>query len=123
MATQYTNGIKYRKLDENGDYMIGRANEFHEGLEAMAQAIKTRLKAIQGEWWEGDSTALPFMSEIIGTTRKDKSQLDLMVIHRITDTIGVISVENIKSSLEGRTYSFSCDVKTIYGNTSIEVNV
>lgn len=121
MATQYTESIKYRKLDENGDYMFGKSNEFLTGLEAMTQAIQTRLKVIKGEWWEGDNTALPFMSEIIGNVRTDKSQLDLMVIQRITDTIGVISVSDVQSSLVGRIYRFSCKVKTVYGETYVEV--
>ena len=33
--------MKYRKLDENGDYTFGRRNEMLEGTEAVAQAVKT----------------------------------------------------------------------------------
>lgn len=121
MATQYTESIKYRRLDENGDYTFGKPNEFLTGLEALTQAIQTRLKVIKGEWWEGDYTALPFMSEIVGKVRNDKSRLDLMVIRRITDTVGVISVSEVQSTLSGRRYTFSCKVKTVYGETRVEV--
>lgn len=122
MAVQYTESVKYRKLDSEGDYTFGHSNEFLEGLEALTQAIKTRLKVIRGEWWEGDDTALPYMTEILGKANGDKNKLDLMVIHRITDTVGVLSVTDVKSSILGRAYSFSCKVKTVYGTTTIEVN-
>ena len=125
MARQadYVNSIKYRKLDENGDYMIGMQGEMLTGLEAMAQAIKTRLRVNRGEWFEGDPTALNYFGGMFGEKNLSKDALDLEVISRIMDTIGVLSVYGIVSSLVGRKYSFSCRVKTVYGDTTAEVSV
>ena len=119
---KYTENLTYRKLDENGDYMIGVQGEMLTGLQAIAQAIKTRLREIRGEWWEGgDGTALPYFYGILGQKGITKAALDLQVIARIMDTVGVINVFDIASTLVGRKYSFSCKVRTVYGTTTAEV--
>ena len=125
MAQQntYTENLIYRRLDENDDYVMGVQGEMLTGLEAMAQALKTRLRVIYGEWWEGDDTALPYIPSILGKKNVSREALDLRVIARIMDTVGVLSVSNIKSSMTGRRYSFSCTVKTVYGETTAEVAV
>ena len=59
MQAQYETKLIYRKLDENGDYVWGNSmNDMLSEQAAMSQVIQTRLRAIQGEWWEGDRTAL-----------------------------------------------------------------
>ena len=124
MLSQYTTNLIYRKLDENGDYLFGHGFEdFVTGLEAMVQVIRTRLKANYDEWWEGDDTALPWMDEIIGGKTLNKDEIDLMVIERLMDTVGVIRVLDITSSLVDRNYHFSCRVETVYGETTAEVDV
>ena len=125
MAQQanYVENLTYRKLDEDGDYMIGMQGEMLTGIDAMAQAIKTRLRTVRGEWWEGgDSTALPYVYGIMGSKTLSKDALDVQVIARIMDTIGVISVYDIHSELKDRRYSFQSKVKTVYGDTTAEVS-
>lgn len=124
MAEQanYTEHLISRKMDENGDYMLGTQGEMITGLEALAQAIKTRLRVVRGEWWEGDNGALPYFNGIMGQKGVSKDALDLQVIARIMDTIGVINVFDIVSSFENRTYRFKCKVRTVYGTTTAEVN-
>ena len=126
MLAQYTTNLKYRKLDENGDMIFGHGdNDFLYGLEAMAQVVQTRLKAIYQEWWEGDETALPWFTDILGARASSlkKDEVDLMVIERLMDTIGVVSVSDIESSFSNRHYSFSCKVQTVYGETTAEVSI
>ena len=125
MLAQYETQLKYRRLDENGDVMFGGGeSDFLTGREAMEQVIKTRLGSAENEWWEGDDTALPWYTEMIGTmnTPDKVEELDLLVIGRIMDTIGVISVKDIQSSIENRHYHFTCKVQTIYGEVNAEVN-
>lgn len=124
MIAQYATNLKYRKRDENGDYVFGHGDDdFLYGLEAMAQVIKTRLGAMRGEWWEGDETALPYFDGILGAaaTSQNKDAIDLMIIERIMDTVGVTGVSEISSAFEDRRYSFSCKVQTVYGETTAEV--
>ena len=50
----------YRMLDADGDYVFGRSKHAYlEGVEAVAQAIKTRLLLLYAEWWEDREDGLP----------------------------------------------------------------
>lgn len=124
MIAQYATNLKYRKMDENGDYVFGHGDDdFLYGLDAMAQVLRTRLGAMRGEWWEGDDTALPYFDGILGAaaTEQNKDAIDLMVIERIMDTVGVTGVSEISSTIVNRHYSFFCKVQTVYGETIAEV--
>ena len=124
MQAKYETDLIYRKLDENGDMVWGQGKQnFLSGLDAMAQVIKTRLGAIQGEWWEGDPTALPYYTEMVTAyaTDETRSMLDLMIIERLMDTRGVLSVTNVWSAIVNRRYTFKADVNTVYGTTKAEV--
>lgn len=126
MRAQYSTQLKYRKRDAKGDYCFGHGDDdFLYGLDAMKQVIQTRLAAIYGEWWEGDPTAIPYYPDVLGVpaTGANKDAIDLMIIQRIMDTVGVNGVGNVTSSYDGRHYSFSCTVNTVYGETYAEVNL
>ena len=126
MIAKYETNLKYRRRDENGDMVWGHGQQdYLSGLDAMAEVIKTRLGAIQGEWWEGDSTALPYYTEILTAYRTDenKSKIDLMIIERLMSTRGVLSVTNISSFYSGRNYTFKANVNTVYGTTRAEVTL
>ena len=113
MKAQYETALGYRRLDENGDMVFGQSNTgILQDRAAMAQVLKTRLAAVEGEWWEGDDGALPYFSEILGARG----------VERIMDTIGVLSVENVESTFEHREYRFKCDVNTVYGSIQVEVS-
>ena len=44
--------MKYRKLDNNGDYSFGSGfSDFVYDKNAIAQAIKTKILLFYGEWW------------------------------------------------------------------------
>lgn len=126
MLAQYNTQLKYRRTDENDDMVFGVGDAaFAEGAEAMEQVIKTRLAACEGEWWEGDPGALPWFTDILGSmvTQGRKDEIDLMIIDRIMDTVGVNSVSSIESSIENRHYHFTCTVHTVHGDVPAEVNV
>lgn len=125
MIAQYQTNLIARRMDENGDMIFGAGDAgFCGGLEAMTQLLKTRIAAIEDEWWEGDAKAIPWISSVLAspTIARNKDAIDLMVIERIMDTVGVIGVSDIESAFSGRSYSFSCKVQTVYGDTTAEVN-
>ena len=67
MLSQYETQLKYRRIDENGDVVFGGGeSDFLDGKRAMEQVLKTRLGSAEGEWWEGDETALPWFTDMIG---------------------------------------------------------
>lgn len=122
----YLTGLTYRRTDADGDMLFGASPSvaFSSDLEAMSDVLKTRLAAVDGEWWEGDYGALPYFSDILGAYATDENReiIDLMVIARIMDTVGVLSVSDVESSIQDRHYSFRCKVQTVYGETKAEIN-
>lgn len=124
MIAQYETDLIVRKMDENGDSVFGNGrSDFLSGIDAMRQVLQTRLNVSAGEWWEGDATAIPYMGGILGaySTERNRELIDLMVVERILDTVGVVSVSDITSSYNGRGYHFKCTVTTVYGVTTAEV--
>lgn len=121
----YLYDMKYRPLDENGDMTLGEGVNYLEGIDAIRQALDSRLRTYKGEWWEGDDdSALPLFTEIMGLPRTEanREKIDLMVIDRIIDTVGVLAVTNVASEYtKERKNSFRCTVNTVYGSTSLEV--
>lgn len=112
--------MKYRALDQNDDYTFGRRNEFYTGVEAVAQAVKTRLRHLKGEWWENILDGTPLFEEVAGqffASIDNASQVDLVFAERITGTQGVSEITAFDSELNPntRTYSASITIKTIYG--------
>jgi hypothetical protein len=112
--------MKYRMLDQNDDYTFGQRNEFYNGIEAVAQAVKTRLRLLKGEWWEDVNDGTPLFEEVEGqflASIGDIERIDLVFAERITGTQGVIEITSFESELNPntRTYSASITMNTIYG--------
>ena len=126
MQAQYETKLIYRTLDKNGDYVWGNSmNDMLSGQQAMRQVIQTRLGAIQGEWWEGDRTAIPYYTEVLGAPggEQRRQAIDLMIISRLMDTVCVLSITDFESSLINRKYQCTCTVHTVYGKVSAEVTI
>ena len=114
--------MRYRKLDENGDYMLGRRSQFHKGRAAVGQAVKTRLRHLLGEWWENTEDGLPLYQEILGTFHAvdyRAQRIDLVFSERIFGTIGVERIVTYDSSIDraSRVYSAHCVIETELGET------
>lgn len=117
--------MKYRMLDENGDYILGsRKNMFYTGAEAVGQAIKTRLKLLLEEWWENTEDGLPLFQQILGSFGGEDNLggVDLIVQERILSTQDVIGIKDFNRNFNFKTreYTFSAVVETIYGDVEIK---
>ena len=115
---------KYRALDASGDMVFGRgAAAFLTGAQAVRQALETRLRLFCGEWWESPDEGLPLFQQMLGRpqTQAQKELMDLLVTERIADTRKVTRVYDAQSALDGRTYRFTCNVQTEFGETTVEV--
>ena len=121
MQNQYETNLRIHAVDADGDWVYGHGEaDVWNGLEAMRLAIKYRIQAVAGEWWQGDPGAIPWMTRVLGS-RMQTEELTLLITTRILDTVGVLSIDNIVSDMIGRAYHFKCDVRTVYGNTVAEV--
>ena len=112
--------MKYRRLDENWDYVFGHGKtDYLTGREAVGQAVKSRLLLLYGEWWEDLEDGLPLFERILASSGSDanKQAVDIIFARRIGDTTGVLNVSWYDSSFDRnkRAYSFSCRVDTVYG--------
>jgi hypothetical protein len=117
--------MKYRRIVDE-DYSFGNgAQNFISGTVAVAQAIKTRLLLLQGEWWEDTEDGLPLFQSILGQpgTEENLQSIDLLVQDRIIKTPGVNGIKSFESTYVNRNYGVSCTVETAYGYTELEVTL
>lgn len=116
--------MRYRKLDENGDYTFGNnSQDYIDGLEAIAQAIQTKVLLFYGEWWENIGIGIPMFQSIIGQMDPEnlKMSASLLITQRIMEVEGVLSVENLEIERDGRSLRYTIDVNTTEGQTIVEV--
>ncbi len=119
--------MKYRKLDENGDYTFGNNTfDFIDKDEAIAQAIKTKLYLFYGEWWEDISLGLPMFQSILGQVSNDnlRQTVILLCAEQINLVEGVTSVDSISVDISARKLGLTIDVTTENGTTiNLEVEL
>jgi hypothetical protein len=116
--------ITYRKLDLNGDPLWGGGQtNFMSDLEAIAQAIGTRLKLLQGEWWENLNLGTPIFQSMLGVPGSGKRPrpVSLLLVQRILSTPFVTGVSNVTTSYDpnARAFQFSCQVQTRFGTITV----
>lgn len=120
MTTSIT--IKYRRLDENGDYCFGKGlGDFISEAEAVSQAIQTKLKLYEGEWWEDIKDGLPMFQKILGQ-RTPKSEVTNIIKNRILELKDyILELKDVSFDYNQitRAYSFACTIITIYGQAII----
>jgi hypothetical protein len=115
----------YRKLDANGDYTFGQqaTNFYVNSPEAVAQAVKTRLGLIQGEWFLNVSIGTPYNSQILGAGMVSK--YDTAIQDVILNTIGVQRIVSYASQVDptSRAATVTCTIDTIYGQTTVQTTL
>jgi hypothetical protein len=105
--------MRYRALDANGDYQIGVP--FLVDAPAVAQAILTRLKLWQGEWFLDVTEGTPYLQSILAKSQNPDAYLK----QRILSTPNVQSILSYRSNITARAFSVSATVQTIYGPVSV----
>lgn len=117
--------MRYRKLDANGDYTFGQrdGNFYVDVPEAVAQAVKTRLGLIQGEWFLDTTVGTPYNSQILGAGTV--SAYDRAIQEVILGTTGVLGIVDYASNVNPttRAASVTCTIDTIYGQSTITQSV
>jgi hypothetical protein len=117
--------MRYRRHTPDGDYTFGNSQyDFISGAEAVAQAIKTRLRLLKNEWWENKDEGLPLFQSILQKSGNPESisAADLLIQDIIIGTPGVLQLKDFNSVYDNRSYSISSAVVTKYGEAELEVN-
>lgn len=115
--------MKYRKLDHNDDYTFGQnQDDFLTEAEAVAQAIKTRLRLFLGEWWEQTDDGVPYFEAILGQFNSDQSSLaaEYLIGKRIKETPYVTNIKEIKTKTKGRSLTIEAIVETAFGELTVK---
>lgn len=113
--------MRYRTLDKNGDYVVGRglAEILYNVPAAVGQAVKTRLLLERGEWFLDVTEGTPYHTEILGMGTK--ATADAAIRERILDTQGVTEIVAYNSvyNPDQRTFNVTATINTIYGEATI----
>jgi hypothetical protein len=121
--------VRYRALDQNGDFSFGAgsANYLVNSPAAVAQAITTRLRLWQGEWFLDDTEGTPYAQEILGYGPQPLR--DLAIQERILGTPGVTEILSYQSSLSpgnrpppGRGLKVQVSVLTAFSAAPVQIN-
>lgn len=111
----------YRKLDKDGDYTfgLGAGNFYKDQPEAVAQAVKTRLGLIEGEWFLDITAGTPYNSQILGAGMV--SRYDHAIQEVILNTVGVTEIVNYYSQVDPTTRAaqITCTINTLYGTATL----
>lgn len=113
--------MRYRQLDANGDSTFGSGFTAFlvDSPDAVAQAVLTRLKLLQGEWFLDTTVGVPYATQILGTGTQ--ATRDVTIQSAILNTTGVKSILQYSSTVNTTTRAFTINatIDTIYGQTTI----
>lgn len=114
--------IVYLRLDAEYDPVFQVGAEL-SNLDAVAQAIKTRLLLFQGEWWENLNEGTPMFQDIIGQRASESGQkiMALALANRIAGTPYVSAVKDMAVSFDEKTRQlrFNCTAQTSFGTVPV----
>ena len=112
--------MRYRALDANGDMVMRNGQAYLEGVEAVRQAIETRLKLLIYEWWEDIEDGVPYWQQIIAN--RDLEAAEKIIKNRIQQTDHVLSILFFDSDWdnERRILKIRAGVQTDYGPIEVE---
>lgn len=110
--------MRYRALTAEGDYIFnGNSRFLVNSPEAVAQAVRTRLRLFAREW---------FLDQRIGLDKDlilgygTQGMRDQQIKERIINTPGVLAITKYSSSVDSeRAFIVAVTVTTIYGETDI----
>lgn len=116
--------MQYRKLSASGDYTFGQGSlNFYSGVEAVAQAVKTRLQLYEETFWRDLSDGVPMFQKILASPGSvaHVAAIDGIIQSRISDTEGVTALLDFSSSFDPavRKYSFQATIQTQYSVTVV----
>lgn len=111
--------MRYRQLDSAGDYCVSLPY-FVNTPQTVAQAVLTRLKLWQGEWFLNVTDGTPYNQSIVG--KQFNVNPDTYIKQRILGTPGVTSILSFQSTYNGstRALNVTASISTLYGSVVVQ---
>lgn len=113
--------MRYRALSDTDDYQFGHSqvNFYIDSPACVAQAIKTRLLLMKGEWFTDNTDGTDYATKITGKT--NRAVADEEIRNRVLNTPGVQSIDGYFSSVANRNLTVTMTVTTDYGQITTTV--
>ena len=111
-----------RPVDDHGDILpVLSRSDLVKGASAVALLVRERLDLLTGDWWENPEkgNSLLRMLQDSRLTEADQQVLGTYLSSYIRETDGVQDVRDVRFSVDGRQFSFSCTVVTDNGTANI----
>ena len=112
-----------RPVDASGDILpVLVSSDLLSGPEAVAQLVQYRLSLLRGEWWENPENGFFILDTLQGSriTEADASALSSQISAYVRETPGVREVEDVRFSVDGRRFSYSCEIRTETGKADVK---
>lgn len=124
--------MRYRRLTSTGDMSFGHsgADFWHNQVDGVGQAVKTRLLLFTGEWFLDTSEGTPWggfplndlvveQGRILGAHTQQTR--DMAIKMRVLTTPGVLAILDYSSSVDPdtRTFSVNMVIRTVYGQLEL----
>jgi hypothetical protein len=117
--------MRYRRLDANNDFVfgLGGGNFLVDTPETVAQAVETRLRLAEGEWFLDITTGTPYQSRILGAGKV--GLYDAAIQEVILGTPNVRAITEYTSSVDPSTRkaSISVTIDTAYGTATVQTTL
>jgi hypothetical protein len=113
--------IIVRALDANGDPRRGAGlSNFLTDIDAVAQILATRMRMLQGEWFEDVTAGTPAFQQLLGhPTTSDAVALILRQRILATPYVTGILTMQVVYQPAGRNFSFFATVQTLFGQLNL----
>ncbi len=118
--------MKMRPVDPDGDILpVLHTGEMFSGALAVASLVQSRLELYAGDWWENPARGNEILKMLQEgrLTRADAQALSTYLTEYVRETPGVQDVTDVRFSVEGHRFGWSCTVLTEYGRAGIEFEV
>ena len=88
---------------------------FRDSPDTVAQAVKTRLMLLRGEWFLDSTEGMPWQGEVLG--KQPRASYDWAIRQRMLGTPGVTGISDYASRLDpqSRGLSVTATLTTLYG--------
>ena len=118
--------MKMRPVDPDGDILpVLHTGEMFSGALAVASLVESRLELYAGDWWENPSwgNEILRMLQEGRLTQADAQALSTYLTEYVRETSGVLDVTDVRFSIEGHRFGWSCTVLTEYGSANINYEI
>lgn len=118
--------MKARKLDSNYDYVFGNnSQDYVDGAEAVAIAVRTKVLLFYKEWWEDRSLGIPMFESIMGQVNKNNIRMAAisLITKRILEVPEVKKVDSVDVVFHEKERGMTVQATIQYGKSNETLNI